>query len=45
MMALHLVDDAVAIRDEMATFAQAGVTENEQAGQPATETTTGQRAL
>jgi nicotinate-nucleotide--dimethylbenzimidazole phosphoribosyltransferase len=26
MMALHLVDDAVAIRDEMATFAQAGVT-------------------
>jgi nicotinate-nucleotide--dimethylbenzimidazole phosphoribosyltransferase len=27
MMALHLVDDATAIRDEMATFAEAGVTE------------------
>lgn len=29
MMALHLVDDAIAIRDEMATFADAGVKEKE----------------
>jgi nicotinate-nucleotide--dimethylbenzimidazole phosphoribosyltransferase len=30
MMALHLVDDATAIRDEMATFADAGVAEKEE---------------
>jgi nicotinate-nucleotide--dimethylbenzimidazole phosphoribosyltransferase len=30
MMALHLVDDAIAIRDEMATFADAGVAEKEE---------------
>jgi nicotinate-nucleotide--dimethylbenzimidazole phosphoribosyltransferase len=30
MMALHLVEDATAIRDEMATFAEAGVTEKEE---------------
>jgi nicotinate-nucleotide--dimethylbenzimidazole phosphoribosyltransferase len=30
MMALHLIDDATAIRDEMATFAEAGVAEKEE---------------
>lgn len=30
MMALHLVEDAIAIRDEMATFAEAGVAEKEE---------------
>ncbi len=30
MMALHLVDDAIAIRDEMETFADAGVAEKEE---------------
>ncbi|GAC1682105.1 MAG: hypothetical protein PVS3B3_02350 [Ktedonobacteraceae bacterium] len=29
MMALHLLDDAIALRDEMATFAEAGVTEQD----------------
>ncbi|MBA2393245.1 MAG: nicotinate-nucleotide--dimethylbenzimidazole phosphoribosyltransferase [Ktedonobacteraceae bacterium] len=33
MMALHFVDDAVAIRDEMATFADAGVVEKEEGRQ------------
>jgi nicotinate-nucleotide--dimethylbenzimidazole phosphoribosyltransferase len=32
MMALHLVDDAIAIRDEMATFTDAGVAEKERFG-------------
>ncbi len=32
MMALHLIDDAIAIRDEMATFAEAGVAEKEEIG-------------
>ena len=30
MMVLHLVDDTIAIRDEMATFADAGVAQKEE---------------
>jgi nicotinate-nucleotide--dimethylbenzimidazole phosphoribosyltransferase len=36
-MAMHLIDDAVAVLDEMATFASAGVSEKESEPDPAVE--------